>query len=62
MQKGLFDPIAVDKVKETQNKFVEFISTRKSGILEKLGKKRQFDEEVEKELAAALEEFKAFNR
>ncbi len=62
MQKGLFDPIAVDKVKETQNKFVEFISTRKSSILEKLGKKRQFDEEVEKELSAALEDFKAFNR
>ncbi len=62
MQKGLFDPIAVDKVKETQNKFVEFISTRKSSILEKLGKKRQFDEEVEKELTAALEDFKAFNR
>jgi F-type H+-transporting ATPase subunit alpha len=62
MQKGLFDPIAVDKVKETQNKFVEFISTRKSSILEKLGKKRQFDEEVEKELTAALEDFKSFNR
>ena len=62
MQKGLFDSVAVDKVKATQNKFVEFISTRKSSILEKLGKKRQFDEEVEKELTAALEDFKAFNR
>jgi len=62
MQKGLFDSVAVDKVKATQNKFVEFISTRKSSILEKLGKKRQFDEEVEKELAAALEDFKSFNR
>ena len=62
MQKGLFDSVAVDKVKATQNKFVEFISTRKASILEKLGKKRQFDEEVEKELTAALEDFKAFNR
>ncbi len=62
MQKGLFDSVAVDKVKATQNKSVEFISTRKSSILEKLGKKRQFDEEVEKELAAALEDFKSFNR
>ena len=62
MQKGLFDSVAVDKVKATQNKFVDFISTRKSSILEKLGKKRQFDEEVEKELTAALEDFKAFNR
>jgi F-type H+-transporting ATPase subunit alpha len=62
MQKGLFDSVAIDKVKATQNKFVEFISTRKASILEKLGKKRQFDEEVEKELTAALEDFKAFNR
>ncbi|MFM8763230.1 MAG: F0F1 ATP synthase subunit alpha, partial [Spartobacteria bacterium] len=61
MQKGLFDPIAVDKVKAAQNKFVEFIETRKPGILEKVGKKRMFDEEVEKELKAALEEFKSFN-
>jgi F-type H+-transporting ATPase subunit alpha len=61
MQKGLFDPIAVDKVKAAQNKFVEFIETRKASLLEKLGKKRLFDEEVEKELKAALEEFKSFN-
>jgi F-type H+-transporting ATPase subunit alpha len=62
MQKGLFDAVSVDKVKETQSKFIEFIETRKPVIIEKLGKKRQFDEEVEKELSAALEEFKSFNR
>ena len=61
MQKGLFDPIAVDKVKAAQSKFVEFIETRKASILEKVGKKRMFDEEVEKELKTALEEFKSFN-
>jgi F-type H+-transporting ATPase subunit alpha len=61
MQKGLFDTVTVDKVKTTQNKFVEFIETRKSSLLEKLGKKRMFDEEVEKELMTALEDFKSFN-
>ena len=61
MQKGLFDTVAVDKVKATQNKFVEFIETRKASLFEKLGKKRMFDEEVEKELKAALEDFKSFN-
>jgi hypothetical protein len=40
---------------------VEFIETRKASLLEKVGKKRMFDEEVEKELKAALEEFKSFN-
>jgi F-type H+-transporting ATPase subunit alpha len=61
MQKGLFDPVAVDKVKSTQAKFVEFIENRKAPLLEKIGQKRQFDEQIEKELAAALEEFKSFN-
>ena len=61
MQKGLFDTVAVDKVKTTQNKFVEFIETRKASLFEKLGKKRMFDEEIEKELAAALGDFKSLN-
>ena len=61
MQKGLFDAVAVDKVKATQTKFVEFVETRKSSLLEKVGKKRMFDEEIEKELSAALEDFKSFN-
>ena len=50
MQKGLFDPVAVDKVKETQNKLADFLESRKASTLE-----------IEKELAAAIEEFKSFN-
>jgi F-type H+-transporting ATPase subunit alpha len=61
MQKGFFDPVAVDKIKAAQNKLVEFMETRKSALLDKVAAKRQFDEEVEKELKAALEEFKSFN-
>jgi F-type H+-transporting ATPase subunit alpha len=61
MQKGFFDPVAVDKIKTAQNKLVEFMETRKSALLDKVAAKRQFDEEVEKELKAALEEFKSFN-
>jgi F-type H+-transporting ATPase subunit alpha len=61
MQKGFFDAVAVDKVKTAQNKLVEFLETRKSTLLDKIAAKRQFDEEVEKELKAALEEFKSFN-
>jgi hypothetical protein len=37
------------------------METRKSALLDKVAAKRQFDEEVEKELKAALEEFKSFN-
>jgi F-type H+-transporting ATPase subunit alpha len=61
MQKGLFDSISVENVKSAQAKLREFIETRKDAILDKLSKKRQFDEEVEKDLKAALDEFKSFS-
>jgi len=61
MQKGFFDPIATDKVKATQDKLAEYLTTRKEAILAKIVAKKQFDEEIEKELGAALEEFKSFN-
>ena len=61
MQKGLFDPVAVDKVKETQNKLADFLESRKESTLNKILTRGKIDEEIEKELAAAIEEFKSFN-
>jgi F-type H+-transporting ATPase subunit alpha len=58
MQKGYLDPIPVDRVKEFQLKLQEFLSTRKEGVLNKILAKKQIDDEVEKELTAALDEFK----
>jgi len=58
MQKGYLDPIPVERVKEFQRKLQEFLTTRKEEILNKILAKKQIDEEVEKELKAALEEFK----
>lgn len=58
MQKGYLDPIPVDRVKEFQLKLQEFLSTRKEELLNKILAKKQFDDEVEKELTAALDEFK----
>jgi F-type H+/Na+-transporting ATPase subunit alpha len=60
MQKGYFDPIPVERVKEFQLKLQEFLSTRKEAILNKILAKKQFDEEIEKELGTALDEFKVF--
>jgi F-type H+/Na+-transporting ATPase subunit alpha len=60
MQKGYFDPIPVERVKEFQLKLQEFLSTRKEEILNKILAKKQFDEEIEKELGTALDEFKVF--
>jgi F0F1-type ATP synthase alpha subunit len=45
-------------VKEFQLKLQEFLSTRKEEVLNKILAKKQFDEEVEKDLTAALDEFK----
>ncbi|MFA7233283.1 MAG: F0F1 ATP synthase subunit alpha [Terrimicrobiaceae bacterium] len=61
MQKGLFDSVPVDKVKDTQLKLADFLESRKEAILNKILAKKQFDEEIEKELGAAVEEFKSFN-
>ena len=61
MQKGLFDAIPVNRVKEIQNKLVEFFETRKESIITKIAAKKQIDGEVETELTAAIEEFKSFN-
>jgi len=61
MQKGLFDGVAVDQVKAFQNKLVEFFETRKDSIMAKISAKKQIDEEIEKELQAAIDEFKSFN-
>jgi F-type H+/Na+-transporting ATPase subunit alpha len=58
MQKGHLDTVPVDRVKEFQSKLQEFLTTRKEALLGKILAKKQIDEEVEKELTAALEEFK----
>jgi F-type H+/Na+-transporting ATPase subunit alpha len=58
MQKGYLDPIPVDRVKEFQLKLQEFLSTRKEETLNKILAKKQIDEEIEKDLTAALDEFK----
>ena len=57
----IFDPVAVDKVKETQNKLADFLESRKASTLAKILAGGKIDEEIEKELAAAIEEFKSFN-
>ncbi len=60
MQKGYYDAIPVDRVKEFQNKLMEFFSTRKDSLLTKVLEKKQIDKELEPELVAALDEFKNF--
>ena len=54
MQKGYFDAIPVERVKEFQLKLQEFLSTREGGSPQQILAKKQIDEEIEKDLTAAL--------
>jgi len=58
MQKGYFDSVAVDRVKEFQAKLEEYLSTRKEPLLEKLGNEKSLDN-TEADIKAALDDFKA---
>ena len=62
MQKGYFDAIAVDRVKDFQKQLTEFFTTRKDSILSAILKKGAVDAEIEKDLTAAVEEFKVLFR
>ena len=62
MQKGYFDAIAVDRVKDFQKQLTDFLNTRKQDILASILKKGVVDAEIEKDLTAAVEEFKVIFR
>ncbi|MFC5457164.1 F0F1 ATP synthase subunit alpha [Prosthecobacter fluviatilis] len=58
MQKGYFDSVAVDRVKEFQAKLEEYLSTRKSELMDQLANEKTLDN-VEAGLKSALDDFKA---
>jgi F-type H+-transporting ATPase subunit alpha len=58
MQKGYFDSVAVDRVKEFQARLEDYFSTRKEPLLEKIGNEKTLDN-TEADIKAALDEFKA---
>jgi F-type H+-transporting ATPase subunit alpha len=62
MQKGYFDAIAVDRVKDFQKQLTDYLNTRKQDVLASILKKGAIDAEIERDLTAALEEFKVIFR
>jgi F-type H+-transporting ATPase subunit alpha len=58
MQNGYLDDVPADRVKEFQNKFQEFLVTRKASVLTAIRTKKQFDKELEVEIKAAADDFK----
>lgn len=59
MQKGYFDDVPVDKVKDCQQKLVEYFQTRKEDILAAILEKLAIDKELEEKLHGAIKDFKS---
>jgi F-type H+-transporting ATPase subunit alpha len=59
MQNGYLDPVPVERVKEFQIKLQDYLQTRKESLLAAIRDKKQLDENIESQLRAALDEFKA---
>jgi F-type H+-transporting ATPase subunit alpha len=58
MQKGYFDSVSVDRVKEFQSKLETYLGERKLSLLEKLGNEKKLDN-VEGDIKSALDDFKS---
>src|SRR5450631_1627973 len=61
MQNGYLDSVPVEKVKQFQVKLQDYLRTRKEGLLASIVSKGALDKDLEAELGAALDEFKAGN-
>ncbi len=57
-QNGHFDDVAVDRIKDCQNKLTEYLTTRKSELMAKLAKEKALSDALTGELKAAVMEFK----
>src|SRR5213593_1604238 len=57
-QNGHFDDVAVEKIKDCQNKLTEYLTTRKSELTTKLAMEKALSDALTAELKAAVTEFK----
>ncbi|HTT24638.1 MAG TPA: F0F1 ATP synthase subunit alpha [Candidatus Binatia bacterium] len=57
-QNGYVSDVAVERVKEFQSKFTDFLSTRKANLLERITREKALNNELIAALKAASEEFK----
>jgi F-type H+-transporting ATPase subunit alpha len=57
VQNGYVDQVPVDGVKEYQDKLMDFMTTRKSDLLGRIGKERALSDALRADLKAAADEF-----
>ena len=58
MQNGYLDQVPVERVKEFQTKFTEFLTTRKAALLAKIDKEKALSDALTAELKTVADEFK----
>src|SRR5213596_566451 len=58
VQSGHFDDVAVEKIKDCQNKLTEYLTTRKSDLMSRVAKEKALSDPLTAELKAAVAEFK----
>jgi F-type H+-transporting ATPase subunit alpha len=58
VQNGYVDEVAVERVKEYQTKFTEFLTTRKAELLAKIAKEKALNDALTAEIKSAAEDFK----
>ena len=57
-QAGYMDDVPVDRVKEFQERAIEFLTTRKSELLRRIYQEKALSEDLKTELRAAADQFK----
>ena len=58
VQNGHMDQIPIERVKEFQNRFTEFLTTSKATVLERIGREKTLSDPLTADLTAATEQFK----
>ena len=58
VQNQYVDDVPVNRVKEFQTEWTDFITTRKAELLRKIARERTLGDALKAELKAAIEEFK----
>jgi F-type H+-transporting ATPase subunit alpha len=56
-QNGYLDQVPVERVKEFQNKLIDFLTTRKAELLARIGKEKVLNDALKDELKGAVGEF-----
>jgi len=58
VQKGYLDDVALERIKEFQNKLAEFLTLRKAALLQKIGREKSLSDELSAELKTVVDTFK----